>query len=61
MISYSPIMKVALWDSKSWRSVLTSYFKLSKQSTILFSKEIFAAYQRSSILSAVSCVRSVEC
>ena len=43
-------MKVAQWDSKSWRSVLTSYFKLSKQSTILFSKEIFAAYQRFSIL-----------
>ena len=54
-------MKVAQWDSKSWRSVLTSYFKLSKQSTILFSKEIFAAYQRFSILLAVLCVRSDEC
>ena len=54
-------MKAAQRDSRNWRSVLTSYSKLSKQSTILFSKEIFAAYQRSSILSAVSCVRSVKC
>ena len=61
MISYSPIMKAAQWDSKSWKSVLTSYFKLSKQSTILFSKAIFAAFPRFSILSAVWCVRSEEC
>ena len=60
MISYSPIMKVAQWDSKSWRSVLTSYFKLSKQSTILFSKATFAAYPRFSILSAALCVRSED-
>ena len=60
MISYSPIMKAAQWDSKSWKSVLTSYFKLSKQSTILFSKAIFAACPRFSILLAVSSVRSDE-
>ena len=61
MISYSPIMKVAQWDSRSWRSVLTSYFKLSKQSTIHFSKAISVVYPRFSILLAVLCVRSDEC
>ena len=54
-------MKAAQWDNKSWRSALTSFFKSSKQSTILFSKEISAAYQRFSILLAVLSVRSEEC